>query len=90
MQWNFSDCGCSKSSYNCYQHNGVCYEWPDKALSWFSARNWCSNRGGHLMTKSDIEHYVPGYSITKNKYYWIGLRQTDWLDYNETGKHCLK
>ena len=42
------------------------------------------------MTKSDIEQYVPGYSITKNKYYWIGLRQTDWLDYNETGERCLK
>ena len=37
------------------------------------------------MNKSNIDQYVPPYSVTQKKYYWIGLRQADWTLYNNTG-----
>ena len=70
---------------SCRQHGGLCYMWPKESMSWYTSRNWCYKKGGHLMNKSNIDQYVPPYSLTKKKYYWIGLRKADWTLYNNTG-----
>ena len=54
-------------------------------MSWFSSRNWCSRKGGHLLNKSNIDYYVPPYSVTSHTYYWIGLRKSDWIDVEKKG-----
>ena len=41
------------------------------------------------MNKSNIEQYVPPYSVTSKKYYWIGLRRLDWIDINERRKRPI-
>ena len=79
------DCDCSENEDHCVSHVGTCYKWPKKSISWFSSRNWCFRIGGHLINKSNLDHYVPPYSVTAKKFYWIGLRKTDWMVYNKSG-----
>ena len=37
------------------------------------------------MNKSNLNHYVPPYSVTSKEYYWIGLRKTDWVSNSGSG-----
>ena len=71
---------------NSHQHEDSCYVWPATSMSWFASNSWCTNKiGGHLLDKSDLQKYIPEYSMTKYKFYWIGLRQADWVLYYEPG-----
>ena len=79
------DCDCSKNKNSCHHFGGICYMWPKESMSWYASRNWCHKKGGHLMNKSNIDQYVPHYSVTQRKYYWIGSRKADWTLYNNTG-----
>ena len=77
------DCSCSSSSMrkitNCHSHMRTCYLRSEKSMSRFSSRNWCFRKGGRLINKSDIDQYVPPVNITSRKFYWVGLRKTDWV-----------
>ena len=33
------------------------------------------------MNKSNIDKYVPPYSVSSHKFYWIGARKADWINY---------
>ena len=77
------DCSCSnkfmKYMENCHSLTRTCFLWSNKSMSWFSSRNWCFKKGGHLMNKSNLNQYVPPYSVTSKHYYWIGMRKADWV-----------
>ena len=82
----YLDCKCLEITDNCYQHGESCYVWPEISKSWYASRSWCTNViGGHLLEKSDLQKYIPEYSMTEYKFYWIGLRQADWVLYYESG-----